>query len=403
MSDSENDADSEIAEVVESGGRFTENIEEVFYISLPIAPLTIFSCHICSTTAQNLKTHNSLKRHFKQHHSSVIIRFECRICKFELPGVKSYTAHAAGFHSAPHREPSPVPVLAAIDSPPRPTSTDRLPSPDASPLPPLFSSEAISSFISEARLRSSQQQSLASSSTLPAIPPLEHAQTNPISSCLDNGVVPYHPPGLLVNFGPREVSLPARSSPQPIAASSTPSLHNPPIDGDTLWTWSGTTNVLYDGAHPTILSGSWERGGGGRCRRPRSIPSPANDELLLARHLLLNEAPPPSTTPSTVPHTSTTTIVQHFTPQLPRSESVSSPPVSEQACSQLPSNVPPWNIQAGHFDLPPPRSHPQRSSAPSHRSTISTAVPVLQNRSAVNRAPLSSRPSEVGEPVRPSS
>ena len=32
MSDSDNDADSEIAEMVESGGRFTENIDEVFYI-----------------------------------------------------------------------------------------------------------------------------------------------------------------------------------------------------------------------------------------------------------------------------------------------------------------------------------------------------------------------------------
>ena len=402
MNDSDNDADSENAEVVESGGRFSENIEEVFYISLPIAPSTIFSCHICSTTAQNLKTHNSLKRHFKQHHSSVIIRFECRICKFELPGVKSYTAHAAGFHSAPHRALSPIPVLAAIDSPPSPIANDRLPSPNASPLPLPISSDAISSFLSEARLRSSQQQSLASSSTLLAIPPLEPAQTNPISPCLDDGVVTYHPPGLLVNFGPREVSLPANSSPQPVADSSTPTRHNPPIDGDTLWTWSGTTNVLYDGAHPIILSGSWERGGGGRCRRPRSIPSPANDELLLARHLLLNEAPPPSLTPSTVTHTSTTTIVQHLSPQLHRSERVASPSVSDQVCSQSTSNAPPWNIQAGHFDLPPQRSHPQRSTAPSHRSTISTAVPVVQNHSPVNRAPLTSRRSEVCEPVRPS-
>jgi hypothetical protein len=73
----------------------------VFYIALPIAPSTIFSCHICPSTGQNLRSHNSLKKHFKNTHKcSVVVRFECRLCKLELPGVKSFAAHAAEFHPA---------------------------------------------------------------------------------------------------------------------------------------------------------------------------------------------------------------------------------------------------------------------------------------------------------------
>ena len=62
---SDTTSDSENADTSDSVGRFTENIEEVFYVSLPILPSTTFACHICSKTAQNLKTHNGLKKTFQ--------------------------------------------------------------------------------------------------------------------------------------------------------------------------------------------------------------------------------------------------------------------------------------------------------------------------------------------------
>jgi hypothetical protein len=119
---SDTTSDSENADTSDSVGRFTENIEEVFY-ALPILRSTTFACHICSKTAQNLKTHNSLKKHFKNHHSSVIVRFECRLCKCELPGVKKYAAHADDFHSA---LPAPPPDVTDVQHDSPSTTPNRL-------------------------------------------------------------------------------------------------------------------------------------------------------------------------------------------------------------------------------------------------------------------------------------
>ena len=358
---SDTNSDSDHVEVGNLGGRFTDNIEEVFYVSLPIPPLSTFSCHICSSTAQNLKTHNSLKKHFKQHHSSVIVRFECRICKFELPGVKSYAAHAVEFHCAP---PTDLPVPPAVVVPPpncSPTpdlscATQVVDGLDGSPPPPLRS-EDIAAFISEARLRSSPERPLLAPSPFLAVPHAESVQYNNYFPLPETTSSFPHPPGLRVNFGPRERPLP--SGPAEHAVS----LQHRPLDGDTLWTWSGTTNVLYDGPHPTVLSGSWERGGGGRCFRPRFNQPHVTDEVLQARHLLLNSASSPRAPSITSP---TPPDVACPLPSQSRSANIPTSPTIRQL------SLPPWNLQAGHFDIPPSRS--RRRSPPTPRIRITTPL-----------------------------
>ena len=373
---SDTTSDSENADTSDSVGRFTENIEEVFYVSLPILPSTTFACHICSKTAQNLKTHNGLKKHFKIHHSSVIVRFECRICKCELPGVKKYAAHAADFHSA---SPPDVPDV-QHDSPS--TTSNRLTlivqdsTHDASPHPAI-SSDDINNFISEARLRSSSERLLPPTS-VPS-PPLNNTRSSTPFTHLDHDEASYHPPGLLVNFGPREISPPAGSI-SPTESTTTPSLPPPPSHssstGTTLWTWNGATNVLYDDPNPTVLSACWERGGGGRCRRLYPNALVPNADVLMARHLLFQSAPVLQSVPiEEVPVPPAMSVTTSVLLPSPRDERVFDPPIS--------ATVPPWNLEAGHLDLPP--SRPQMTpptTLNSRRTTLHvpppTSCPVQQ-------------------------
>lgn len=91
------------------GSRFSEIVEEVDYNSLPIPSSTTFSCHNCSTVGQMLGSPNSLKKHVRTtQKSSVIVKFECAICSFELPVVKSYARSSAEFNPS-QRVISPTP------------------------------------------------------------------------------------------------------------------------------------------------------------------------------------------------------------------------------------------------------------------------------------------------------
>ena len=369
MSDTTSDSDN--VAVGNLGEQFTENIEEVFYVSLPIPPLATFSCHICPSTAQNLKSHNSLKKHFKHHHCSVVVRFECRICGLVLPGVKSYAAHAAEFHRHPSPDiPPVVPTVVAPPPSPRPLPPDppcaaqELVGLDTLPAP-LLRSEDIAAFISEARLRSSPERSLPDLSTILAVPHAEPVQSNIHSPNLETTSFTHHPPGLHVNFGPREGPLTIGPAAHDISRPL--QQHRP--DGDTLWTWSGSTNVLYDGPHPTVLSGSWERGGGGRCFRPRFNHLHVTNEVLQARQLLFNSAPAPRVPPAASPTTPDVacSLVSHS-----RSTTVSTSPTIQQLGPHPPPDLPPWNLQAGHFDLPPSRS--RRRSPPTPRIRITTPL-----------------------------
>lgn len=232
------DSDAAPADDPPLGGRFTENVEEVVYISLPIPPCTTFSCHICSTVGQKLATHNSLKKHFPEtHKSSVIVKFECAICRFELPGVKSYAAHQAEFH--PNQR---------VLSPTLPES--------AVPFLPISSAD-----IDDFLLAAGQQASSDRHSPEPipeATSPLAVATSISISSSSGSVHNSHRPPGLLINFGPSETPPMFSAGP-----SRTPPL-GPPDNHSSLWSWTGLTNVLYDKCAYPVIGGSWERGGGGR-------------------------------------------------------------------------------------------------------------------------------------------
>ncbi|EFX64361.1 hypothetical protein DAPPUDRAFT_266554 [Daphnia pulex] len=213
------DSDAAPADDPSSGGRFTENVEEMVYISLPIPPSTTFSCHICSTVGQRLASHNSLKKHFRTtHKSSVIVKFECAICRFELPGVKSYAAHQAEFHPN-QRVLSPTPPEPAV------------------PLLPISSTD-IDDFLIAAR-----QQASSDRQTPEPIPeatsPLGVATSVSISSSSGSVHHPHRPPGLIINFGP------SASPPLISAGPSRPPSPAPPDNHSSLWSWTGLTNVLY--------------------------------------------------------------------------------------------------------------------------------------------------------------
>ena len=166
----------------------------------------------------------------------------------------------------------------------------------------------------------------------------------PEQNGLDPQVSAVHPPGFLVNFGPRVSTL--LSGCEPAATTE---------NTDSLWTWCGVTNVIYDGPQPTVLSGSWERGGGGRSRRIRHNPPVPSEELLIARGILLNSSLElTSVSPIALPSVAPVTVP-------PPVLSAPSLPVNEPAhlILQL-GTMPPWNVDAGHFDLPP--SHLRSSS-----------------------------------------
>ena len=257
-------------------------------------------------------------------------------------------------------QPSPRPL-----PPDPPSAAQDLVGLDTSPAP-LLRSEDIAAFISEARLRSSPERPLLALSTILAVPHAESVHSNIHSPTLETTSLTHHPPGLHVNFGPREGPLPIGSAAHNVSDSSLP---HRPSDGDTLWTWRGATNVLYDGPHPTVLSGSWERGGGGRCFRPRFNHLHATEEVLQARQLLLNSAPAPRVPSAASPPLPD--VACSLTPQS-RTANVPTSPTIQQLGPHLPSDLPPWNLQAGHFDLPPSRS--RRRSPPTPRIRITTPL-----------------------------
>lgn len=338
-----------------SGSRFTENITDVVYISLPIPSSATFSCHICTTVGQKLSTHNSLKKHFRAtHKGTVVVRFECHICQFELPSVRSYAAHHAEIHSR-----RPV-------SPPSTT-------PGTPQVPPI-SSEAIDCFLAAARRQSISEALPPDPSTVAPIPPT----AAPI--LLDTRPMHPHPPGLLINFGPRELLPPLSASLSEVPSDFPPPPPEPdPPDGNgSLWSWTGRTNVLYDVLDHPVVSGCWERGGGGRCYRPRSNPPIVTEEIRIARQLLLPSAvsvpspempqnsvapvlaqpPSPLATPGlrNTTHTPPTGSLHVFGAPGARglvgAEISHLSTVSDPVHSPSMPDAPPWNRDAGHSDLP---------------------------------------------------
>ncbi|EFX64360.1 hypothetical protein DAPPUDRAFT_266557 [Daphnia pulex] len=271
------DSDAAPADDPSSGGRFTENVEEVVYISLPIPPSTTFSCHICSTVGQRLASHNSLKKHFRTtHKSSVIVKFECAICRFELPGVKSYAAHQAEFHPN-QRVLSPTPLEPAV------------------PLLPISSAD-IDDFLLAARQQASSDRQTPEP-TPEATSPLGVATSVSVSSSSGSVHYSHRPPGLLINFGPSATPPLISAGPSRLPSP------DPPDDHSSLWSWTGLTNVLYDECAYPVIGGCWERGGGGRRHplRPNvpsvsvplvSAPSVPED-ILHARQLLFPSVAPP--------------------------------------------------------------------------------------------------------------
>ncbi|XP_046640334.1 uncharacterized protein LOC124324536 [Daphnia pulicaria] len=350
------DSDASPADDPPSGSRFTENITDVVYISLPIPSSATFSCHICTTVGQKLSSHNSLKKHFRAtHKGTIVVRFECHICQFELPSVRSYAAYHAELHSR-----RPV-------SPPSTT-------PGTPQVPPI-SSEAIDCFLAAARRQSISEALPPDPSTVAPIPPTA-APTN-LPPLLSTRPMHPHPPGLLINFGPREL-LPPLSASLSDVPSEFPPPPPEPDPPDSLWSWTGRTNVLYDVLDHPVVSGCWERGGGGRCYRPRSNPPIVTEEIRIARQLLLPSAvsvPPPEMPQNSVapvlaqPPSPLATPSLRNTTHTPPTGSLQvsgapgarglvgaafSPPpiVSEPVTSPSMPDAPPWNRDDGHFDLP---------------------------------------------------
>jgi len=377
------DSDTAPSDIPLGASGFTENVEEVVYISLPIPPSTTFSCHICSTVGQKLASHNSLKKHFRTtHKSSVIVRFECAICRFELPGVKSYAAHQAEFHPN-QRVLSPTPPELAAPSLP-------------------ISSADIDQFLLTARQQASSDRQ--SPEPFPVVtPPPMVATPNLIPSSSGPLHNPHRPPGLLINFGPSE------SPPLPSAGSSRPPTPDPRDDYDSLWSWTGLTNVLYDERSYPVTGGYWERGGGGRRRplRPNmpsvSVPLVPED-ILRARQLLLpSVAPTPSlevpqssnSIGSSFPESPTPALCLRNTmpchsPDSTAAANIQSPDSVESAYSSSSDPVlssplpvlPPWNLTAGHLDIP------QRPARPAHsfqRPLLQRDLPCIPRKGRSHR------------------
>ena len=171
---------------------------------------------------------------------------------------------------------------------------------DRSPSPDYGLEERIVRLLSEARAQTSPDRVSAT----PASPSLAPSLTAPVGDS----------PLLLRARSSDELlpSLPVLVSPNPSPVSScstkpTSSLARPPgspvrLPDSSLWEWKGATNVLSADATVPVIGGSWIRGGGGRrfrsgpASRVAAAPIPLNDELILARRVMLSAAqtaPPP--------------------------------------------------------------------------------------------------------------
>ena len=97
------------------------------------------------------------------------------------------------------------------------------------------------------------------------------------------------------------------------------------------------------------------------------------DELLTARHLLLQDVPTPVSSRE-VPVISPVSVT--FSP-VPIDDSASESSATGHVAASHPTTLPPWNAEAGHHDLPPGRPRSTSSTTLNFRRTTSrtTACP----------------------------
>ncbi len=351
--------------------QFSENVLEVFVINLPIVPSTRFSCHLC-LSGQHLKTHNGLKKHFKNsHNNSVIIRFQCRQCEVALPSVKHFPSHAKVCQIQP-------------------------PSPGIGVRSPLqeyngFSPSAVDQLISEARARSSPSHFMSPHDAEPGPDPSIGVADIVLQSSISNVSLPLPP---LPNLD--SVS---RVSPSP-SFSRTQSPRGLP--DSTLWEWEGQTNVLGAESPRRFNPGRQGRGmvGPGGLRHLLATPV-VTPEIVNARRLLLPASSPPhppatpqngaASPPPTFPAPSSTPF---YTPlasdataataelaaandSLPFTRRTNPSPCSSPSLSISPP-APEWNNEFGHPTVrqqtmrnrPVPNAHPAPSRPTLQRATL---------------------------------
>ena len=319
--------------------QFSENVEEVFMVSLPVVETTRFSCHLCTKFGQNLKSHGSLKKHFHlKHNDSVIIRFECRQCQAFLPSVKSYTSHAT----------------TCIIQPPPPEPEDRAKTPEYD----AFSSTAIERFIADARERSSPERVPS-----PGLHPTEIScvasrdRLSPVE-IRDTVIDATIPTAVCENPASPECCI----TPQEFLETS-------------LWNWKGITNVLGNDQINSPNNKEQKTYISNDHRFHQSTTPAVTPDILHARKVFFQSPPSPEFLQGrliidndAVPTTST---INDFTPPqsmtndngIPHHASPPAAAIDKPIFpSQLPASIPVWNAEFNH---PPPVRSNRGSSRPS--------------------------------------